>query len=160
MIVDIENFTAARHNSLSVPSVRDSLVKSESIPTLTCIKFHEKFELEVNDAVVGCYSTRRFKLKNIKATSTTICTEKLSNASGITVGLGPNHSDSIEILPAQEVVCTLFWKPAASGKIRESITLIMDNKIKLQFIVYGAATADNKVNAFHCALYRYLISIP
>jgi hypothetical protein len=147
MIVDIENFTAARHNSLSVPSARDSLVKSESIPTLTCIKFHEKFELEVNDAVVGSYSTRRFKLKNIKAAPIAICTEKLSNASGITVGLGSNHSDSIEIPPAQEVVCTLFWKPAASGKIRETITLKMDDKIKLQFVVYGAACADKVSNA-------------
>jgi len=143
MIVDIENVSNSRRNSLIQRPLDES---PKSLPTLVCIKFHEKFELDLADAVVGTYCMKKFKLKNPRTDSSiSIVIDKVSSASGLTVGLGPSHSENAVMMPEEDLICTLFWKPITSGRIRETMVLKMDNKIKLQFVVYGNAVSEKVI---------------
>jgi len=111
---------------------------------LVCAKFQNALWLEFGSVKLNTTTTISFKLDNpSKSKTVTIDVDYVNDKAGLSISLGCNQSNSIDIPPNESSFGIVQWKPTNSNNaIREVVKLKMDKKAPLQLTVHGSVSLD------------------
>jgi len=119
----------------------EAMDKENDAPKLLLKGFSEPPWLEFNNVRVGNAITKQIQLVNSTAVSIGVSVDKTPIKKGFSV---PLDQKTIEVPPFGSLPLNVAWAPVAVGKVRETLTLLLDKKIRLSVRLSGNATEGKK----------------
>lgn len=125
---------------------------------LVCAKFQNALWLELGSVKINTTTSISFKLENPSKTKVvTIDVDYVNDKAGLSVSLGDNHSNTIDIPPNESSFGIVQWNPTNStvSGIREVVKLKMDKKAPLQLTIHGSISLDKVIFMKSPQCYRH-----
>jgi len=142
-----QQFTDNTSNKLNSNNGKSALSVVE--PSMLCARFQGSMYVEFGTVAVNSCNTRLFKLINPnKNKSVTISVDRISEAKGFSILLGPNGSNIIEIPGGETGTGVVTWNPTSNISAREVAILKLDDKAPLQMTVTGVAGTGKEVGSY------------
>ncbi len=134
--------------NISKPFMRDSMMNGivTTNHVLVCAKFQESLTIDLGETSLGKLQTKTFSLLNPHPSKSVMVVVQKNERSknGVTVEIGHDCQQQVEIPPSSSVPGLLYWIPNEVCNMREIVTLRMDEKATLQIKVFGSANLDKK----------------
>lgn len=115
--------------------------KTASVATLICEKFQGAVWVGFGCVDLNCTTSREFKLVNPSSQPVTITIDKCPAKKGfaITLGARGGAGSCVTVNASDSVSGYVNWSPTDNISVRETATLLLDNKHKLQLTLHGIA---------------------
>jgi hypothetical protein len=110
---------------------------------LTCAKFQEPLVIDSGEIISGKLKTWNFLLRNPSETkSVKLSVQKPDRQNGVSVELGHECLNQIEIPPSSHVPGLIYLHPTSLGNVREVINLKLDERATLQIKIFGQVVPE------------------
>jgi hypothetical protein len=136
--MDKENITDESVTSANTSAASKDVNKTTE-PTLICGQFQEPLWLGFGCVKINSVASKRFQISNPTPNTIRLAVEKVPSAKGFRITLGNQNLQQITLNPNEFSYGIVEWVPDLDMCVRETITLSLGGKMKLQVTVHGIA---------------------